>query len=119
MNFQLASELMLKHKLILILFLLFFVFRLALILQNLMWLQDTSNDQFFAVKIVNDLKVGKILVHEGILNSGLLTRYPPYYVYLLGFIRLINNTYEATLVVHIFLSFLLLIIIYKITKLLS
>lgn len=84
-----------------------------------MWLQDTANDQFFPVKIVNDLKAGKILVNEGIANSGLNTRYPTYYVYLLGFIRLINNTYEATLVVHIFLSFLLLIIIYKITKLLS
>jgi len=110
---------MLRNKLILISFLLLFLFRLSLVLQNLMWFQDTANDQFFAVKIVNDLKSGKIIIQEGITNSGLDTRYPPFYTYTLGLIRLVNNTYEATLAVHVLLSFLLLIVIYKITSLLS
>ncbi len=110
---------MLKNKAILLFFLLLFIFRLALVLQNLMWFQDTANDQFFAVKILDDLKEGNILVKEGITNSGLNTRYPPFYTYLLAIIRAIHNSYEATLAVHIALSFWLLILVYKIARLLS
>ncbi len=110
---------MIRSKLITIFFICLFVFRLALVLQNLVWFQDTANDQFFAVKIVNDLKDGKFIVQEGITNSGLNVRYPPYYTFLLAFLRLVNNTYESTLVFHIFLTSLLPILIYKIAKLLS
>jgi len=91
------------------------IFRFTLIFANLDWQDDTARDQIFARLIFKNQE----FVGIGHWNSGLGINYPPYYYYILSSIRTIHDSYGMVLLVHIILSLIALVYIFKITRILS
>jgi 4-amino-4-deoxy-L-arabinose transferase-like glycosyltransferase len=98
-----------------VLLLVFIIFRCVLLYSNLDWNGDSARDQIYAKLILANPEY----IYLGHWNSGIGMHYPPYYYYILAFIRSAYDSYGAVLCIHILLNFLAILALYKITKLVS